>query len=603
MPRTPSTETSGAPVDAAGTGSAADDPASGTQAGASGKSGTGSTAPGSTSGSKTAKTASKTASSPTSTGSDSSDDKDPSLTTLKRPKTWWHRHLDSEERQRVMGELQIKRQEHWLFRFSTMLTLSIIVAVMGLSADSAAVVIGAMLLAPLMTPVLATAACIAMALFRKSFRSFGLLIVSTLGGILLSYVLAYFFINTGVELPREVTSRTAPDLRDLVVALGAGTAGAYATVRQDASSSLPGVAVAVALVPPLGAVGICLQAEQYTFARGAMLLYTTNLAAIILASVIVFVITGFVPPKRLATMGLRSLTVAGAVLLVVIAIAVPLVRASIEAAENSDREIEAQRIVAEWLGDTETTRAPEIVFQGDRILVTVRSFDQPLDQTPLVDSMQTQFGTDRIVSTEWDQVQRAVTTTTLAPATTVVSDEQRLQAQVEEIVSSWLANGAPVSGRQIDSLIVADGIVRIDASGVGEAPPVNALIEQLDESLDQSFEVQLTWLKRDEVLVGEPEPTPDEILEARIDAAVRAWVAENDLVLQQLTVVGGQAVVEVAGPALPDATGLVADLDELLGTTGDVRVLFTQRLDITTTTTTTTTTAPPITAAPVVTVP
>lgn len=182
---------------------------------------------------------------------------DPSLGVHRRAtRRWWHRHLTSEERQRVMAELAIKRQEHWAYRFTVMITLSVIVAVMGLSANSAAVVIGAMLLAPLMQPVLGTAACISMALFRKSLRSLTVVGLATVWAIALSYVLAALFVNG--ELPGEVTSRTAPDIRDLVVALAAGTAGAYATVRKDASASLPGVAVAVALVPPLGAVGISL---------------------------------------------------------------------------------------------------------------------------------------------------------------------------------------------------------------------------------------------------------------------------------------------------------------------------------------------------------
>lgn len=484
-----------------------------------------------------------------------------------------------------MAELAIKKQDQWLFRFFTMITLSVIVAVMGLSADSAAVVIGAMLLAPLMTPVLATAACIAMALFRKALRAFGVVVGAVVGSIVLSYLLAAIFMNG--DLPGEVTSRVAPDIRDLVVALGAGTAGAYATVRKDASSSLPGVAVAVALIPPLATVGITLEAGNLTFARGAMLLFTTNLAAIILAGVVVFVVTGFVPPKRLATMGLRSLAVATAVLVVVVAIAIPLFRASTSAVEESDREIAAQRIVAAWLGTTETTRSPDVGFEGDRILVSVRSFDAPIDQTSLVADMQAEFGADRIVSTEWDQVQRAVTTTTAAPTTTIVSDEQRLQAAVEAIVDEWLAADAPPSGRQRDALNIADGVVRIDASGVGDAPSVASLIERLDENLEQTFEVQLTWLKREDVPNGVPEPTPDEVLLGRVDAVALQWAAANDLDLADLSVVDGQVVVVVTGPEQPDATDFVASLDELLGTTGDVQVLFTQRLDITTTTTTT----------------
>lgn len=483
----------------------------------------------------------------------------------------------------MMIELQIRRQEHWLFRFAMMTTLSVIVAVMGLSADSAAVVIGAMLLAPLMTPVLATAACISMALFRKALRSFGVVVLATVGSIALSYVLAAIFMNG--ELSSEVTSRVAPDIRDLVVALGAGTAGAYATVRKDTSSSLPGVAVAVALIPPLAAVGITLEAGNPTFARGAMLLYTTNLAAIILAGAVVFVITGFVPPKRLATMGLRSLAVSTVVLIVVVAIAIPLFRASTSAVELSEREIEAQQIVAAWLGTVEPTRSPDITFEGDRILVSVRSFDAPIDQTPLVAAMRVEFGADRVVSTEWDQVQRAVTTTTAAPTTTIVTDEERLQRAVGAIVDDWLAEDAPPSGRRRDALTIADGVVRVDASGVGDAPSVASLIERLDADLEQTFEVQLTWLKREDVPNGQPEPTTDEVLLARVEIEVTAWATANEVVVQDLVVVDGQVVVNLTGPEQPDATGLVDSIDELLGTTGDVQVLFTRRLDITTTTT------------------
>ena len=140
--------------------------------------------------------------------------------------------------------------------------------------------------------------------------------------------------------------------------------------------------------------------------------------------------------------------------------------------------------------------------------------------------------------------------------------------------------------------MIVDGVVRVDASGVGEPPSITALTDQLDAALEQTLEVQLTWLKREDVLVGEPERSPDEVLRDRIDAISQSWADANGLVVQQSIVVDGQAVVEVTGPEQPDASDLVASIDELLGTTGDVRVLFTQRLDITTTATTTTTTQP-----------
>lgn len=414
--------------------------------------------------------------------------------TSKHHRAWWYRHLESEERQRIMTELGIKRQEHWGFRFATMLALSIVVAVMGLSADSAAVVIGAMLLAPLMQPVLATAACIAMALFRTSLRSAGHVLFASVGSIALAYVLSSLFVNG--DLPQEVTSRTAPDIRDLIVALGAGTAGAYATVRKDVSSSLPGVAVAVALVPPLAAVGITLEAGFGTLARGALLLYATNLVAIVFAASIVFVATGFVPPRRLATTFRRSSAVSAIVAVAVIAIAIPLYRASVSAVDDTDRQLEASAIVDEWLGPITPAASPTVVFNDQRILVRIRSFEDPVDDRPLTTALQARFGEERVVSLEWEKLVRFETPTTVAPTTTIIRDNERLTADIERIVDDWLQSGDFEGVRRVDALVVGNGVVRVDASGVGDAPSVQDLTGLLDDALDDTLEVQLTWFER-----------------------------------------------------------------------------------------------------------
>ena len=516
---------------------------------------------------------------------------DPSLGVRRRAnRRWWHRHLNSEERQRVMAELAIKRQDHWAYRFTVMTTLSVIVAVMGLSANSAAVVIGAMLLAPLMQPVLATAACIAMALFRKSLRSFAVVALATLWAIVLSYVLAALFVNG--ELPNEVTSRTAPDIRDLVVALAAGTAGAYATVRKDASASLPGVAVAVALVPPLGAVGISLEAGNATFAWGAMLLYTTNLFAIVLAGVVVFVVTGFVPPRRLATTFRRTAFVSAVVGVVVVAIALPLYSASTAAVERSQREVDALDIVSDCLGQTDRRAAPTVAFDDQRITVAVRSFDTPPDPDPLIASLLTTFGADRVVSIEWDRVDQATTTTSDLPTTTVLSDEERLTTAVEDIVDRWLADlGADAGGRR-DALSISGNVVRLDASGTIDAPSLASLTTLLDTELDRTLEVQMTWLERENVSDAEPTQTPDQIVAERIGVLAREWAATQGVSVLSTTFDGADAIIEIAGANEPDASLIVADVIALLDADDRVTVLFTERRDITTTTTTTTTTTP-----------
>ena len=507
---------------------------------------------------------------------------------LKKPQRhWWHRHLESEERQRILTELGIKRQPHWGFRFGTMLGLSVVVAVMGMSANSAAVVIGAMLLAPLMQPVLATAACISMALFRKSLTAAGHVFFASIGSIALAYVLSALFVNG--DLPNEVTSRTAPDIRDLIVALAAGTAGAYATVRKDVSSSLPGVAVAVALVPPVAAVGITLEAGNETLARGALLLYATNLAAIVLAASIVFVATGFVPPRRLATTYPRTIAVSAIVAVAVVAIAVPLYRASVTAAEDTDRELEAKQIVDDWLAPIVPADTPTVEFNDQRILVRVRSFEAPVDDRPLTEALQFRFGADRIVSLEWEQLAQFETTTTIAPTTTVLSDAQRLADEIEDIVDDWLQAGEFEGVRRVDALVIGGGVVRVDASGVGDAPPIEDLTARLDDALDETLEVQLTWVERRNV-TSNTGPSPDDLIAEQITVVADEWAQDVGVDVVSVTYDGTQAIVQVAGEIRPDATGLVEEMTDLLPGDVDPTVLFVRRLDITTTTTTTTTT-------------
>ena len=469
-----------------------------------------------------------------------------------------------------------------------MLGLSVVVAVMGMSANSAAVVIGAMLLAPLMQPVLATAACISMALFRKSLTAGGHVLFASIGSIALAYVLSALFVNG--DLPNEVTSRTAPDIRDLIVALAAGTAGAYATVRKDVSSSLPGVAVAVALVPPIAAVGITLEAGNDTLARGALLLYATNLAAIVLAASIVFVVTGFVPPRRLASTFPRTAAVSAVVALAVIAIAIPLYRASVTAAEDTDRELEARAIVDDWLGQT-PAETQSVVFNDQRILVRVRSFEEPVDDRELTEALQLRFGPDRIVSLEWEKLLRFETTTTIASTTTVLSDAQRLADEIETIVDDWLQTGEFDGVRRIDALVIGGGVVRVDASGVGDAPPIEDLTSRLDAELDETLEVQLTWVERRNV-TSDNGPTADELLREQIEVLAEEWARDADVAVLDVTYDGLEAVVQVAGEQPPDASDLASDIEELLPEETTTRVLFVRRLDITTTTTTTTTTVP-----------
>jgi uncharacterized hydrophobic protein (TIGR00271 family) len=170
-----------------------------------------------------------------------------------RPRT----ALAPADQRRIPAELypEADRAGHWWFRFAVMLVLSVVTAVLGLSMNSDAVVIGAMLIAPLMTPLIGTAAALVMGWPRRLAQSGLAVLAGSAAAVGISYVLTLLLPAAGQALTPAVLSRTSPDLRDLVVALAAG---AYATAREDVSAALPGVAVAVALVPPLAAAGFTL---------------------------------------------------------------------------------------------------------------------------------------------------------------------------------------------------------------------------------------------------------------------------------------------------------------------------------------------------------
>jgi len=177
--------------------------------------------------------------------------------------------------------------------FLTLMALSTLLASVGLFASSAPVIIGAMILAPLMGPIIS----LSMALARQD-PSLLTASATTLGiGILVSLGFssaASFIIPMEIVTP-EIAARLSPSLLDLGVAVISGIAGAYAHARVDAAKSLAGVAIAVALVPPLSVAGIGIGWMDSHVAWGALLLFLTNLAGIVFAAAITFLALGFAP--------------------------------------------------------------------------------------------------------------------------------------------------------------------------------------------------------------------------------------------------------------------------------------------------------------------
>ena len=209
--------------------------------------------------------------------------------------------LSDKDRERIIHGLfhEGRRFRRFTRRFAALMTLSVLIAVMGLLADSTAVVIGAMLVAPLMSPVLGTAAALVMGWPRRVVRQLAISFVGAAGAVVLAAATAFVFPANIDPLPGEILARTSPNLLDLGIALAAGAAGAYAQIRRAAADALTGVAVAVALVPPLAVVGICLQLQFFGLAFGAFLLFLANVVGIVMSAAMTFLVCGLVPGRRL----------------------------------------------------------------------------------------------------------------------------------------------------------------------------------------------------------------------------------------------------------------------------------------------------------------
>ncbi|MCB0328363.1 MAG: DUF389 domain-containing protein [Bdellovibrionales bacterium] len=222
-----------------------------------------------------------------------------SIAVCRSPKSQTQRLKDFVEKVLVVTVPQLEREDRirlfetlqggsrWNFDFMTLLLLSTSIATIGLIQNSAAVVIGAMVVAPLMTPLLSAGLSLAqgnLPLFRTAAFSVGM-------GFVLAISVGFAFGSLfGPDEPTaEILARGGPTLLDMAVAFFSGIAAAHCVARPNLSAALAGVAIAAALVPPLSAIGLSLALGAYQNAEGAALLFGTNIVAIILgASVSIF---------------------------------------------------------------------------------------------------------------------------------------------------------------------------------------------------------------------------------------------------------------------------------------------------------------------------
>lgn len=227
--------------------------------------------------------------------------------------------MDRQDRVALFDRLQ--SGSAWNFDFMVLIVLSTAIASLGLIQSSAAVVIGAMLVAPLMTPLLGAG----LALIQGNLP----LLLRAAQAILLGFLCA-LGIGLGLgwlvpvpQLTPELLARGGPTVLDLAVGFLSGFAAAYCSGRSTLSAALPGVAIAAALVPPIATAGVSIAMGETANARGAAMLFGTNVVAIVVGAALALYGGGVRPAKFESAQRWRRWTFLGLIFALVV-LAVPL---------------------------------------------------------------------------------------------------------------------------------------------------------------------------------------------------------------------------------------------------------------------------------------
>ena len=179
----------------------------------------------------------------------------------------------------VLSNISFRGSNLWI------LACAIIIASVGLNVNSTAVIIGAMLISPLMGPILGAGFSLGIydfELFKKSLKN---LAIATVVSLLTSTF--YFYVSPFKETQSELLARTSPNIYDVLIAFFGGLVGVIAITRVEKGNPIPGVAIATALMPPLCTAGYGLAIGNYKYFLGALFLYTINCVFICIATFLI----------------------------------------------------------------------------------------------------------------------------------------------------------------------------------------------------------------------------------------------------------------------------------------------------------------------------
>ena len=275
---------------------------------------------------------------------------------------------------------RVKAECHPSNEFFIMLVISAVIATIGLLTNSVAVIIGAMLVSPLLTPVIG----MSLGAVKGDFALFRTALEAEAKGALLviGLVAALTLVVPNASITSEILLRTHPTPLDLLVALASGAAAAYALSKKNISATLPGVAIAVAVLPPLSVAGIGFALREPAIALGGALTFLANIVAINFAASAVFWLMEFAPKWSLKGKDEAASKIkTSAVLLLIILL--PLAWIMWDSLSTADKQAKIGQVLSQQIEGIEGARLSESGFSygRDGALLVTASIDSPKEIT------------------------------------------------------------------------------------------------------------------------------------------------------------------------------------------------------------------------------
>ncbi|MEO6224676.1 MAG: DUF389 domain-containing protein [Sphingomicrobium sp.] len=423
---------------------------------------------------------------------------------------WFDRASESVDRQSVIDK--VHEESGWSSHFAVMTLLSAGIAVLGLLLSSPAVVIGAMLISPLMGPIIGLGFALATFDFADIRRS-GVAIAIGIALALLFCAIIVFF-SPLQTVTSEIASRTRPNLFDLLVALFSGLAGTYAMIR-GRHGAIVGVAIATALMPPLAVIGFGLATTNWPVVAGSTLLFFTNLMTIAASAAVLARIYGFAPHLSPHQTRLQATLI----ILTLAALAVPLGLSLRQIAQEALANRQASDAIAAAFPPNARVSDMAIDYHADPVAITATVLTPKYSasaQSALTKQLSRIVG--RPIGLSLDQIRTASGSSEGQTEVGGASVRQRNAARMAERMA--LVAGVPVDSVFVDQ--VGKRVVVRAAPLPGSDLDAYHALEERVASTDRSWSV---------TLVPPAAPLPDVKLDAgTVDPAAIAtavWAAQR----------------------------------------------------------------------------